>query len=91
MTPTAFDLLRSYTDDTTLFSMLATLSDDELVFWLFDYGSRLARWRLCYELGRTNHTELARRAEFWVSRLNNGVAPGKLFPCCSPRYSGSAL
>lgn len=90
MKPTAFDLLRSYTDDASLFDMLTTLPDKELVFWLYDYGSRLARWRLCFELGKTQHTELTRRAEYWVGRLNNGVAPGELFPCCSP-VAGGAL
>ena len=89
MKPTPFDLLRTYADDASLFSALAVLSDKDLVFWLYDYGSRLARWRLCYELGKTQHTELARRAEFWIGRLNSGVAPGELFPCCIESAGGA--
>ena len=89
MKPTAFDLLRTYTENDTLFSALSGLTDKELVFWLFDYGSRLARWRLCYELGKTTHTELARRTEFWVGRLNGGVVPGELFPCHTVSTGGA--
>lgn len=89
MKPTPYDLLRTYADDASLFSALAVLSDKDLVFWLYDYGSRLARWRLCYELGKTQYTELARRAEFWIGRLNSGVAPGELFPCCIESAGGA--
>lgn len=89
MKPNPFDLLRSYADDDSLFTGLAGLSDKDLVFWLYDYGSRLARWRLCYELGKTKHTDLARRAEFYVGRLNGGVAPGELFPCCHTSTGGA--
>jgi hypothetical protein len=88
MKPSVFDLLRTYTDNEDLYKALDRAPDEELVFWLYEYGSRLARWRLCYELGKSQFTELARRAEFLVGRLNSGVTPGELFPVPASRNGG---
>lgn len=69
--------------DVHIFNILVgihSLSDRELAIWLHNYGSPLARFRLCNDAFREGGGELFWRMAFITSRLNSGALPDDIFP-----------
>lgn len=80
MTGRADGLLVKPAHNPEIFSNLAALSDRELAFWLANYGSALARFRLCDDVFHTGDKQLFWRMAQITQRLNSGALPGDIFP-----------
>ncbi len=74
------DLLNDTAHDPEIFATLARISDRDLAFWLANYGSPLARFRLCDDVFRTGDKYLFWRMAGITQRLNSGALPGDIFP-----------
>ena len=61
-----------------------SLSDRELAIWLHNYGSPLARFRLCNDAFHLVNKDLYKnlwwRMMYITSRLNSGALPDDIFP-----------
>lgn len=76
----ANSLLEYEADDLDIFRGIGDLSDNELAHWLGNYGSPLARLRLCDDAFQPSRKKLFCRMSYITSRLNSGALPDDIFP-----------
>lgn len=63
-----------------ILSGIHCLSDRDMALWLHNYGSPLARFRLCDDAFHMGDKNLFWRMAYITQRLNSGALPDDIYP-----------